>query len=318
MISNPFLVHKVQFVFDLFLEKKTTSLYNPRLKNHLTQKSVLTENSFLNIINSKVIIVKDIPDYIEVIGQESHSYKCKKVPQYKGFLINLLRYQDIKDYLIDNLNKRNRKNLFSKRNKLHGEYQIRYECYHKKIDKFDYDLIFDRFYILLEQRFREKKVYNRYLMDWQKLHEETYQKILNGDASLYVIFNEKEPISITLNFHLGDIVFSHIHTYDIEYSKYNLGDINMFANIEWCLDNKISIFDLSMGKTYNKQKWCNYEYRFMYHVYYNSDSLFGRLSSSMVMLKLKLIQYLRNKGIVGNLFQFDKLRYWIKRGTQRL
>ncbi|AWX45786.1 hypothetical protein HME9304_02816 [Flagellimonas maritima] len=301
-----------RFVFDLFLDRKILPLYSPKLKNKISHKIILGENKPVKVSNTHPFTVKDIPDYLELSTQGNYPFKCKEIRQYEGFLVNLTKHNNINSYLTDNLNKRNRKNVFAKRNKLHERHNIKYVCYHKNIDRLEYDRLFKRFYTFLEKRFHEKRILNRYLDNWNTIHRDVYQKIIDGCASLYVIYDKKEPISITLNFHLGDIVFSHIHAYDILYSNYNLGDVNMLANIEWCLENKVSVFDLSMGKTYNKQKWCNHTYYFVYHIFYDRKSTRSKILSDIIILKLKFLQYLRNKNIVGKLFQYDRLLYWKK------
>lgn len=312
MIFNK-LLNSHSFVFDLFLEKKIGPFYSSKISNLISSKKFSASQTFNSTIPQGEFLVRDIPDYLELETPSKPLHlKVKKVKQYKGYLVNLESFNNLEDYLNNKLSKRNKKNLASKKNKLCKNHNISSQFYFGDISKKEYKRVFDSFYVLLENRFNEKKTYNRYLLDWQNIKHSTFQKILDKKASLNVIYDNQKPIAITLNFHLCDIVFSHIQTYDINYSKYNMGDISMLNHLEWLLTNKIAVFDLSMGKTYYKEKWCNYEYSFLYHVFYKKNSLLSKIKVELIVQELKLLQFLRNKNIIGKLFMFDKFLYTYK------
>ena len=86
----------------------------------------------------------------------------------------------------------------------------------------------------------------------------------------------------------------------------------MLNHLEWLISNKIAVFDLSMGKTYYKEKWCNFEYDFFYEIYYDSKSLISIIFSKIIFLKFKLLFFLRDRNIVGGLLNFDKILYKLK------
>ncbi|GAA3607073.1 GNAT family N-acetyltransferase [Flavivirga amylovorans] len=313
MFYKLFSFQDSRFIFDLFLENKISSFYLPVVSNNFTNKYIET-GSFESKNSSKNIhIVKDVPSYLNFSLQKLNSnIKFRKVQQYKGYLVNINGFKDVTTFINDNLNKRNRKNLISKKNKLYKNHKISSKFFFGEISKDNYQSLFKAFYRLLKVRFNEKRTYNRYLSNWDTIQEVTYQKILEKEASLHVIFDNHNPIGITLNFHKGDIVFSHIQTYDINYSKYNMGDISMLHHIEWLITNKIAVFDLSMGKTYYKEKWCNHEYNFIYHIFYKKNTILSRVKMQIIVQELKLLQFLRDKNIIGKLFMFDKLLYTYK------
>jgi CelD/BcsL family acetyltransferase involved in cellulose biosynthesis len=218
--------------------------------------------------------------------------------------------------LLNQLSKRNRKNLFSKVRKLENNHQVTYKMYYGGITKEHYDFLIDTFYKLFDRRFKEKRIYNKNLINWKYYHELIYPMILDKKASLYVIYDQDKPIDITLNFHLGHIVFSFMHTYDIDYSNFNMGDISMLKHLDWCFGHQIALFDLSIGETGQKIKWCNYSYDFKYHIFYNPKSLNSNILTLIICLKLKLKQFLRDRNIIGKLFQYDKFFY--KRRAKKL
>ncbi|PIA77527.1 hypothetical protein BFR04_08795 [Gaetbulibacter sp. 4G1] len=312
MFHKFFYFKNSRFTFDLFLENKINAFYTSHLLNKLTNVSfattIISSNTFKTIY-----IVKDIPDYLGIeVQKTNNTYHFKKVKQYKGYLINLNGYNNKEAFIRENLNKRNRKNLYSKERNLNKTHKISSRTFFGSISKKQYDNIFETFYILLKKRFNEKRIYNRYLSNWKDIQASTFQKILDKKASLHIIYDEMKPIAITLNFHKGDIVFSHIQAYNTNYSKYNMGDICIINQIEWLIRNNINVFDLSMGKTYYKEKWSNYTYTFIYHIFYKQKSLFSKIYAKIITNELKLIQFLRDKNIIGKLINFDKLLYYYR------
>ena len=191
-------------------------------------------------------------------------------------------------------------------------HQINYEVITGFIEKTTYNAIFDVFYTLLKERFKEKKTYNRYLPHWNALQEACYDKILSKKASLHIVYDSNKPISITLNYHLDNITFSHIQAYDINYSHYNLGDISIYKQLEWCLLNNKTIFDLSMGKTDYKTKWCNETYTFYYHIFYRKFAVIPAMTAFAIKMEFLTKQYLRDINLIGNKWSLDKIKYKLR------
>ncbi len=317
MIHKLFSIRNSHLIFDLFLDKKISSLYDGKVLNTLTENSFNIEN-IVNYNFKNIYITKDVPNYLSFSPSINNSnLEFKKILQYKGYLVSIKGFSGVKDFVDKTLNKRNRKNLNSKTARLYNNHQITSQFFFGQIDKKDYEILFGDFYRLLKTRFKKKKTYNRYLLNWNGLQASTFQKILDKKASLHVLYDNLKPIAITLNFHLDDIVFSHIQTYDLSYSQYNMGDISMVNHIEWLIHNNISVFDLSMGHTYYKEKWCNHHYHFFYHVFYNKKSIRSRLFAKIISQELKFLQFLRDKNIIGKLFMFDKFLYTYKNKIAR-
>lgn len=312
MLHKIFAFQSTRLIFDLFLEHNINSFYESIILNTLTKEKFTVNNNIFSDLKN-VYIVKDIPDYLKVSLQKTQlNIAFKKVNQYHGFLLKIDNEETAQDYISKNLNSRNRKNLNAKKRKLHNNHNITASVYFGAINKSDYNTLFDAFYGLLKNRFDEKKIHNRYLANWKALQASAYQKIIDKKASLHIIYDGAKPIAITLNFHKSDIVFSHIQAYHIEYSKYNMGDICMLNHLEWLIKNNMRIFDLSMGKTYNKAKWSNHKYTLVYHVFYNKTSILSKIYAKITVQELKLMQLLRDKNIIGNLINFDKFFYRLK------
>ncbi|AXP82454.1 hypothetical protein CJ739_3392 [Mariniflexile rhizosphaerae] len=296
--------------YELFLNDELSDLYVPHILNKKTNTEIKESITSKNTAVKLLTIVCDMPSYLQIQSANTNKKLGQlNIKQYKGFLVNLSNHSTVTSYMDTHLSKRNKKNLFSKQRKLELNHQIRYEVFTGIMEKKEYDYIFEVFYNLLKERFKEKKIYNRYLPKWSALQASSYEKIVNKKASLHVIFDKDKPISITLNYHLADITFSHIQAYDINYSNYNLGDISIYKQLEWCILNDKTIFDLSIGKTDYKSKWCNETYVLNYHIFYKKHIVLPVMLAYATKMELLTKQFLRDKTFIGNKWSIDKIKY---------
>jgi hypothetical protein len=297
-----------RFIFELFINRKLSPIVGlpPRLS---------ADDNGIELFPSSTkqlqtpLLIRDIPDYLDCEIKNSKGFKTRIIKQYPGFSVSLAGSSNTKEYLSRQLSKRNRKNLFSKLRKLEREGEISYQFYYGSIDHGHFKTVLLEMHSMLKKRFLQKKTYNRYLKDWKQLMESLHQKILRKEASICVIYDHDKPIAVTLNYHLKDLVLSHIQTYDLDYAKYNLGDILMLKHLDWSFDNQIAFYDLSIGETPFKLKWCNCQYRFNHALFYNNQSLNERITAEIKIISLKTKQYLRDKNIIGGRIQADKLFY---------
>lgn len=312
------VISKLGFLYSIFIENHIPPFYQEAIVNTLNDNCITLPAGQAPIKgNSTVVLIPNIPDYLTVpLKIEKVSVQCKRVRQYQGYLVHLKEGIDCKTYLSEQLSKRNIKNLYAKQRKLEAGHKISYIFHYGDIAKEHYDFLFSEFYSMLKSRFLEKRMYNNNLLHWKFYYDLAYPMILEKKASLFVIYDGEKPITMTLNFLLEDIVFSYIQTYDINYSNYNMGDISMVKHIEWCKESGFTIFDLAMGQTDYKLKWCNHIYNFEHHLFFNPGSSFSRMKSHILSQKLRLRQYLRDKNIIGKRFQMDKFLF--KRRVKRL
>lgn len=313
MLEKYFSNKTTNLVFCFFLERSLPSFFRDTVANSITGHTITIPKK-LALNNKHRHLIKNIPNYLLFADDKEGlgSLKFKDVPQYKGFLLDFSNYQSASQFIANQLSKRNQKNLRTKQNKLEHNHNITHRVYFGFLDEEEFITIYTIFHDLLKNRFDQKKTQNRYLSDWEAMQPIIYGKILNKEASLFVVYDAAKPIGITLNFHLGDIVFSHIQGYDLTYSNYNIGDISMLYHIDWCITNNITIFDLSMGESYYKVKWSNRHYHFFHRLYYNNTTILDLLWVKIQILKFKFLQLLRDKQILGNYFSLDRLLYKLK------
>ncbi|WP_149304328.1 GNAT family N-acetyltransferase [Pareuzebyella sediminis] len=304
---------KYRFFFDLFMRGTVSPFYANRVGNVLTDEVVFSsEETPLAFENVKISTVWDVPEYLEVsLKERPEQVRVSKIRQYKGYLIDLSKFKKVEDYLTDQLSSRNRKKLRSKKRKLESECSIRYVFYHGQIEKDEYQRLFSELYDMLDNRFEEKKTANHNLPNWQYYRDLVYPMILKKRASLFVIYDQEKPITIALQFHLKQTVFSYIQSYHIDYSQYNMGDICMLKRLEWCFEQDYRVLDLSMGVTDYKIKWCNHHYDLYFHVFYKANSISTLFKAKIQCEKLRFKQYLRDRNILGKLVRYDKIKYRI-------
>lgn len=312
------MTHKSGFIFDFFLRRTLSPFYRNPILNKRTGKEYRILNSQpVSIGKSAFFVEKDIPDYLIAGTVDSlPDFNVKRIQQYKGFACDLNGFADVADYLKENLGKSTIKNIRTRKRQLESRFNVVYKFYSGEIDKEHYDFLFDRFYQMLKNRFDEKKTYNRYLLDWKHYFEMIYPMVLKNEALLSVIYVNDEPISISLDFCLEDLCFGYIHGYDSDYHRYQLGDIRMVILLEWLIANKFRFFDTLMGETVFKAKWSNHIYNFHYDVFYKKNSISALVKLYYFEFKLRLKQWLRDKGILGKWFSMDKILY--KRMAKKL
>ncbi|WP_010517367.1 GNAT family N-acetyltransferase [Croceivirga radicis] len=298
-------------LFQLYLNKTLHAAHQGKVQNLLVNRYLSLTPSIYQENEKSFYIIKDVPDYLYFQEHIPLDHGFIKVPQYHGHLVNLYSYQNLSEYLNDQLSKRNIKNLKSKKRKLESLGKIEYKVLSDDLGELEYAKIFNHFKELLSNRFDQKGILNRDLSHWQQLYRFTLPKLCSGEAKMFIIYNNELPICIALNYIVDHVMFSHIQTYDTDYSKYNLGDIHMQFQLEWCFSNNIDIYDVSKGTNPYKEKWCNHRYRLFHEIVYSKKSVTGTLRSKLKKMELNILQRFRNIGILGSLIQMDKWLYKI-------
>lgn len=307
------------FIKDIaFVKNKYIPLYTNVGKNLTNGISYTLNTSSVNDIKNKAFLLLDIPDYIETDTIINNSLKVKKVRQYKGYLANLQDYTNIETYIKDNFSSKS-KGVFAKCiRRLELSFNIKYTMYYgDNITKDQYNFIFKHFNKLLIKRYTEKQVSNHYLSPekWNYLYELVYPMILAKKATLFVIFRDNVPITVSLNYISESTAFGALTVFDTNYSKFNIGFIDIIKHLEWCIKEKIQIFDFSKGDFDYKKRWGNTIYNFEYHIIYNPKSITSKIIAYGISKYFLLKQYLREQDLHT---RFHKLTFFLKRGKKNI
>ncbi|MBU2904280.1 GNAT family N-acetyltransferase [Arenibacter algicola] len=258
-----------------------------------------SKESLTKEAKNNVLLIYDVPEYMnKTQGNDlNKEHALDSITQYPGFLINLNPFQDINNYMSATFSKSSRYKLNKYKKKLESCFNIKYKMYHGHINKDEYDHIFDEFEKLLRKRFLQKEITNNNLApkEWNFYKEVTYPMIQDKNANLFVIYDEEQVIGVTLNYVYNSTLIDAITVFDIDYSKFHLGSVNIMKLIEWCLENQFDKLDFSKGYFDYKKRWSNLEYKFEYHLIYNKNFIIPKTIAFAIKKYFTAKQFLRDK-----------------------
>ncbi|MFI1771285.1 GNAT family N-acetyltransferase [Thalassobellus citreus] len=289
-----YILNKENFYTDLFENNKiSNAIENISISN--SNKEIFKSEQNI-IFENKINSIQLVPNYLKI--HIDKKLKSNTVFQKKGYAVDLNGYEDIGQYLKANCSNSTKKNTLRSIKKLETCFSIQYKMFYGSIDFDTYSFIMNSLLEMLIKRFEQRTGRNRVIENWDHYLSKCYNLILNKKASLFVIFNNNQPIKITLNFYYNSIVYSAISSYDISFYKFSLGNIDTYKQLEWCINNKFSIFDLGYGDFNQKKTWCNLIYDFENHVIYLSKyQMIAKIFTFFINFKYKFINYLISKNI---------------------
>jgi hypothetical protein len=306
-----FKIHKDNFYNNLFEYNKVPSLYNEILEGRYAN-TCISKNKYTlyNIpLTVKINSFELVPDYL--ILNAGNGFVLKKVFQKYGYAANLTQFESIEDYIKINFKSSFRNNVKRSIKRLESSFNINYKMFYGAISFEEYTTLMTSFHAMLSKRFKQRNVKNITLDNWEHYLKISFDCINNKDASLFVIFQEHEPIAYSLNFHFDTAFYFAIPTFNLDFSKFTLGNVVIYKNMEWALNNGFSLFDMGYGGFENKINWCNKTYLFENHVLYKPENRIGSLYAVLLKYKYKLINYLIAKNVNGlkrNLINYVKGR----------
>lgn len=253
---------------------------------------------FIEESKKKVFLIYDVFDFLnESLPKKMERIKCKVSRQYPGYIINVGQFKDFNEYFTNNFSKRSRYKFKKYKSRLEGSFDINCKMYLGNMEQDEYQLVFKKFRELLVKRFQDKKVVNNNLnkKEWNFYEEVVYPMIQSKEAGLFVIYEGRKPIAITLLYFMDDVMIDAITVFDIDFSKFHLGSVMVMILLEWSFDNNINILDFSKGEFEYKKHWMTRQYSFDYHIWYDSKYLPTVLLANVLVAFFNLKQYVRNK-----------------------
>ncbi|MEL0456415.1 GNAT family N-acetyltransferase [Flavobacteriaceae bacterium SZ-1-7] len=222
-------------------------------------------------------------------------HRIKKITQKNldGFAIDLNGYSTADHYLKENLKSQTRSPILRRIKRLELCFDMEHKLFFGNISEIDYRNIMALLKQMLETRFAQKNDTTEILGKWDKYLNETHNKILKKEASLFVTYASNQIIAISLNYHVNKVFIGHIFCYDISYSKFSLGNMMVYKSLEWCCENNYLIMDMGNGDLEYKQVWCNCIYNYDYHFIYNPKSVTGVMAAAYSIGFIKIKNYLK-------------------------
>ncbi|UJH67002.1 GNAT family N-acetyltransferase [Allomuricauda sp. SCSIO 65647] len=214
-----------------------------------------------------------------------------------GYAIHLDGTASIDEYLEGQFKSKYRSIIRRYVKRLEHCFPIRYELFYGEIDEDIYYFVMDSLRQMIVHRFGQRQETHKEFHRWQDLVKETYQKILDKDASLFVIYDGEHPIQISLNYHFDKILFSAISSYDIDYAKFGLGHIEIYKQLQWCIENGHCVYEMGVGGMDYKRRWSNTIYQYQHHIIYPENRPLAKLFASIEINRVKLKEYLKSKNV---------------------
>lgn len=278
----------IDFLDRILLKPKALALFYAELKNKLTKSTIyINKNSNVLDFNKKTYFFNDVPDYIVPSFNSNKNVKLIKLNTYKGSIINLTNYNNYKEYLTKNFNKKKRSQFNTYKKRLEKCFNITYKVYFGSIDKVEYDRLFVFFPEMIKKRFDLLGKDHYDLTVWDRYEQNGYDLINQKRACLFVIYDNDKPISISLNPVMGNILYGFVRGFDVDYSKFYIGFIDLIYQLEWCFNNNIKVFDLVKGFFSYKAKFTTNTYYFQSHIAYDKKSIASTSIALTKALKIK-------------------------------
>ncbi|MFD1613956.1 GNAT family N-acetyltransferase [Gelatiniphilus marinus] len=309
-------VKNITFFKSFLFEDSLPPIYNTASVDDLFFEN--KKNSPFSITNS-VIKVNDVPDYfnLETVNCPQ-KIVVKKTKTIQGHLVELSTFKTIDAYLKSKFGSKSRSNLRRYKNRLETCFNIKYVSYYGNISKEKYNSLFKVLKSLLVRRFAEKQETNYELQHFDEYYKTIYNLIANKKASLFVIYDGEKPISIRINMFKNNRGYYILSGYDIDYSKFHLGAIDMLKNIEWCINNGFKVYNLLKGYDYYKTKWATKSHYYYNHIAYNSNKtstlLLGQYLYIKEQLKYKFYNVLKRYNLISKLKTFKQTIFSILGG----
>lgn len=268
-------MREYRFFLDMLFRNNCDQAFFDSITNKFTGQAIYRKNIPPHFANGRdTSCFSDIPDYLEPHLLEGPKvFKTIKAPLYKGYLVDLSLFKNVEDYLKNHVGKARYSQLRRYKKRLDLCIAPRYVAYFGKMDETEYHSIFQCLKDFTKRRFRQKKEVN-YEIPYLDYYEEImYPMILEKRALIYVIYDGKKPISITLNFVFGDLLLHWNSCYDIDYGIFNVGHINAMEHFRWSFDHHIKTFEMSRGDFWHKQRLVNRTFLYEKHILYRATSL---------------------------------------------
>ena len=256
----------------------------------------MTDSPLTNKNFGTIYSIKFVPDYLLFPLANASLYCSKKLYQVKGYSARLDEVINITSYVKSQF-RSNAKTIHRYVNRLESCFDIEYKMYYGNIDKNTYNFLMDSLYDMMQKRFRQLQIPNESEAKWEHTRNILQDLIHKKRASLFVIYDGLKPIEMSINYHFKGILFSTISSYDIDYSKFGLGHVEIYKQIEWCLKNEHIVFEMGRGDLDYKRRWSNQIYNFEHHIIYLKDSLYGRVWAFKETALNRIKSYLKSKNV---------------------
>ncbi|WP_299311807.1 GNAT family N-acetyltransferase [uncultured Aquimarina sp.] len=302
----------IDYFFELFEKCSIPKLFSE--VNSLENDKPITNPNYDNSLEKnpdKMYSVFFIPNYLRPIIK-SDIFVIKKVEQFfKGYAIFLDGFASADAYIKHRF-RSNAKGIRRRIKRLESCFDISYKTYYGAIEGEDYEFLMNCLEKMLVRRFEQRNDVSQSLLRWDYYKQMYFSLINEKKASMFVAFEDNQPIIVSLNHHFQNRLFSAISSYDIDYSKFSLGSVEIYKKIDWLIENNHKSYEMGMGDLSYKREWCNHIYNFEHQIIYPKKSIVGFFKGNIEYTKVKL------KEFVFKITYVRYKKYKTKRKTQSI
>ncbi|MEM8937776.1 MAG: GNAT family N-acetyltransferase [Bacteroidota bacterium] len=288
-------IQKVNLFSEVFESRSLPHCYTLRNQD---SKAFSTLKHRENECSKNIYSIRLVPPHFNLTIKDNQQWRFYSIPQYNwGYAIFLESFTNTEEYLEKQFKANFRKVIKRYVSRLEGCFDIRYHTFYGEIEQEEYDILMGRLHLMVKRRFSQKGERHLDLHKWDTLKKDGLQLINEKKASLFVIYQNNEPIEISLNYHYDQILFSAISSYNTAYSKFGLGHVEIYKQLDWCFRNGFTIFEMGVGGMDYKRRWSNSIYRFAHHIIFKNNKLIHFIPGAFELLRVKCKEYLKSKGL---------------------
>lgn len=206
-------------------------------------------------------LVQDVPAYCKLhLDPNADGQFIRTVATQKTYVVELDRYKNGELYIQNHFGPKSRSALKRYKKRFETCFTVHYHMYHGPMDREKYDELFVQLKELMVRRFEQKNEQNYELQHLNEIKGDVYPKLLQKQASLYVIYANDRPVSIRINMMKEKLAFYILSAYDPDYDVFRLGKLDMWLNIAWLIAQGYTSYDLLKGYGYIKERWADRTY----------------------------------------------------------
>ncbi|MDD7885843.1 GNAT family N-acetyltransferase [Flavivirga sp. 57AJ16] len=290
---------KKENFFLTIIEKNLILNYYKSLQYAFNKKHTVynaPESTSPVIENNHVASLIAFPQFLYPTFIDQNLIRAKKITQRKqesfGIIIDK-KYKSTDDHLRAHFSKSSRTPIIKKMKRLESCFDIGYKMFFGEMTHEEYDFIMDCSHKMILKRFELLNETNFFLKKWDTYYKSILPLLRLKKASILVIYDGDTPIQISINFHFNKMFFAVIPAFDVDYSKFGLGNIAIYKQLDWCIKNDYDYLDMGNGDLEYKVRWCNHSYNLETHVLYRKKSVLPYLIASLEITKIRIKNILK-------------------------
>lgn len=287
---------KIGLLLTIFRENLIPDIFSHLGKFDETPEEAGKTLELLECPGEAVCSFRLVPAYLSMVLRDPGLTVVRIPHQNWGYSIDLRGCNTVDDYLEKQFNSKYRSIIRRYVSRLEACFDTEYKLYQEEISEEYYLSLMHALKTMIDRRFVQRNESHKEQNIWDDILNNSYSLIQKKKASLFVIYADREPIEISLNYHFNGVLFSSISSYDIDYAKFGLGHVEIYQQLKWCLDNGYQLFEMGVGGMDYKRRWSNNIYQFEHLVIFKNRWPQTAIAN-LEIGKIRVREYLKSKKV---------------------